>query len=96
MPGPLTPKSTMRIAKRIARSSICSRRDAERLIQQGVVKLNGVLVSSPAIDVTPQDVISINGEELPLFQRTRVVIAYKLPGELVTKKDEKGIYRLLL
>lgn len=65
MPGPLTPKSTMRIAKRIARSSICSRRDAERLIQQGVVKLNGVLVSSPAIDVTPQDVISINGENYP-------------------------------
>ncbi|KAK8792204.1 hypothetical protein WA171_002458 [Blastocystis sp. BT1] len=80
----------MRIAKRIARSSICSRREAERLIEQGIVKLNGVLVSSPAVNVTSQDVITIDGEELPPFQRTRVVLAYKLPGELVTKNDEKG------
>ena len=86
----------MRIAKRIARSSICSRREAERLIEQGIVKLNGVLVSSPAVNVTSQDVITIDGEELPPFQRTRVVLAYKLPGELVTKNDEKGFHLFYL
>ena len=96
MPGPLTPKVTMRIAKRIARSSICSRREAERLIEQGIVKLNGVLVSSPAVNVTSQDVITIDGEELPPFQRTRVVLAYKLPGEFVTKNDEKGFHLFYL
>lgn len=80
----------MRIAKRIARSGACSRREAEKLIEMGVVRVNGVLISSPAINVTPMDRISINGKDIPPIQRTRVVIANKMSGELVTKNDEKG------
>jgi len=41
-----------RIAKVIARAGICSRRDAEKLIAEGRVKLDGVLVTSPALNVT--------------------------------------------
>ena len=80
----------MRIAKRIARSGRCSRREAERLIASGVVQLNGVIVTSPAITVTLQDKIAVDGEELSPIQRTRVVLANKLKGELVTTSDEKG------
>ena len=80
----------MRIAKRIARSGRCSRREAERLIASGVVQLNGVIVTSPAINVTLKDRIVVDGEVLSPIQRTRVVLANKLKGELVTTNDEKG------
>ena len=43
-----------RIAKVIARAGICSRRDAEKLILEGRVKLDGVVVTSPALNVTRQ------------------------------------------
>lgn len=82
--------TTMRIAKRIARSGRCSRREAERLIASGVVQLNGVIVTSPAINVTLKDRIVVDGEVLSPIQRTRVVLANKLKGELVTTNDEEG------
>ena len=93
MSTPIIKNATMRIAKRIARSGTCSRREAEKLIDMGVVRINGVLISSPAVNVTPFDTVSVNGEDLPPIQRTRVVIANKLSGELVTKNDEKGRMR---
>ena len=39
-----------RIAKTIARSGLCSRRDAERLIAEGRVILNGQRLTSPAVN----------------------------------------------
>ena len=80
----------MRIAKRIARSGVCSRREAERLIELGRVQVNGVLISSPALNVDKGDVICVDGKEISPIQRTRVVLANKLPGELITTVDEKG------
>jgi 23S rRNA pseudouridine2605 synthase len=44
-----------RIAKRLARAGICSRRDAERLIADGRVTLNGAVLESPAVNVTEAD-----------------------------------------
>src|SRR5688572_32230492 len=44
-----------RIAKVIARAGICSRRDAERLIAEGRVALNGRTLTTPAITVGPRD-----------------------------------------
>jgi len=41
-----------RIAKRIAAAGICSRREAEGLIATGRVKVNGRIISSPALNVT--------------------------------------------
>ena len=81
---------SMRIAKRIARSGVCSRREAERMIEQGRVLLNGQIISSPAINVTTSDTIAVDGKEIPHIQRTRIVLAYKLDGELVTTSDSKG------
>ena len=45
-------KGGERIAKRIARAGICSRRDAERLIEAGLVTVNGKKINSPALNVT--------------------------------------------
>ncbi len=60
-----------RIAKRIARSGVCSRRDAERMIEEGLVKLNGKVLDSPAVTVTDEDEIYVNGKPLPHPQQLR-------------------------
>lgn len=81
---------SMRIAKRIARSGVCSRREAERLIENGRVSLNGTIVTSPAVNVTEKDSIRIDNKPLSPIQRTRVVIANKLDGELITTVDSQS------
>lgn len=82
--------ASMRIAKRIARSGVCSRREAEELIRDGRVSLNGVIVTSPALNVTEQDEVRVDRRRLSPIQRTRVIVANKRAGELVTTKDERG------
>ena len=96
MVTPLKPDGLMRIAKRIARSGVCSRREAERMIESGRVEVNGILISSPALNVTVKDRICIDGKEITPMQKTRVVLAYKLPGELITKNDEKGYLNIII
>ena len=54
-----------RVAKRIARSGFCSRRDAERLISAGRVAVDGQVLSSPAVTVTDANQVTIDGERLP-------------------------------
>ena len=54
-----------RIAKRIARAGLCSRRDAERWIADGRVKLDGEVLTSPAVTVTAASRIEVDGKPLP-------------------------------
>ena len=42
-----------RIAKFLARAGVASRREAEKLIEQGVVTVNGETLTTPAVKVTP-------------------------------------------
>ena len=42
---------TNRVAKVIARSGFCSRREAERLIKNGRVKVNEKIITSPALNI---------------------------------------------
>src|SRR5215475_1319418 len=58
-----------RIAKVIARAGLCSRRDAETWIAAGRVSVNGAVIASPALNVTRNDVISIDGKPLPARER---------------------------
>ncbi len=79
-----------RIAKRIARAGHCSRRDAERLITAGRVRLNGRVISSPAINVTDADTIDIDGEPLAARERTRLWLFHKPKGLVTTNRDPEG------
>lgn len=78
---------TERIAKLIARSGVCSRRDAEKLIEQKRVMLNGEVVESPAIKVDASDDIKIDGEKLPAIEQTRLWLYYKPVGLITSHKD---------
>ena len=79
-----------RIAKRLARAGLCSRRDAERWIAAGRVKVDGKLLETPAFTVTDQNQIEVDGKPLPGADRARLWRYHKPPGELVTARDPEG------
>ena len=79
-----------RIAKHIARAGICSRREAERRIQDGRVTVNGETVTSPALNVTTADSITIDGKPLPTRQPARLWRYHKPRGLIVSARDDKG------
>ncbi|WP_279480560.1 pseudouridine synthase [Aureimonas sp. SK2] len=81
---------TMRIAKRLARAGIASRRDAEGMIADGRVTLNGKRLDSPAQDVTTADRIEIDGKPLPPIERTRLWLFHKPAGVVTTNRDPEG------
>ena len=83
-------KSGERIAKVIARAGICSRRDAEKLIAAGRVSVDGVVIESPALDVTPDQAIVVDGKPLPTAERTRLFRLHKKRGLVTTARDPQG------
>jgi 23S rRNA pseudouridine2605 synthase len=87
---PLQRPAGDRIAKVIARAGICSRRDAEKLIAEGRVKLDGVLVTSPALNVTENNVVQVDEKPLAQPEGARLWRYHKPTGLVTTHKDEKG------
>jgi 23S rRNA pseudouridine2605 synthase len=84
------PADSDRIAKVLARAGLCSRRDAERWIEAGRVSVNGRVLSSPAINVGPDDTITVDGEPLPARERTRLWLFNKPKGLVTTARDPEG------
>ena len=78
-----------RIAKFMARSGVCSRRQAEELIRQKRVTVNGEIVESPAFNVEGTEKILLDGEKLPQKEMTRLWLYHKPAGLVTTHKDEK-------
>ncbi|WP_427025699.1 pseudouridine synthase [Aureimonas ureilytica] len=89
-PAAASGDDTMRIAKRLARAGIASRRDAEGMIADGRVTLNGKRLDSPAIDVKMSDRIEIDGRPLPAIERTRLWLFHKPAGLVTTNRDPEG------
>jgi 23S rRNA pseudouridine2605 synthase len=89
-PIPEKKKSGERIAKIVARAGLCSRRDAEEWITQGRVAVNGRVINSPALDITANDVVTIDGKPLPERERTRLFLYHKPRGLMTTHDDPEG------
>ncbi|MBV8652911.1 MAG: rRNA pseudouridine synthase [Alphaproteobacteria bacterium] len=79
-----------RIAKVMARAGLCSRRDAERWIAEGRVKLDGVVLTSPAVLVTAESHVEVDGKPLPKAEKARLWRYHKPTGLVTTHRDEKG------
>src|SRR5712691_5594136 len=79
-----------RIAKVMARAGLCSRRDAERWIAEGRVTVDGEVLTSPAVTVTAESEIRVDGRPLPGPQRARLWRYHKPAGLVTTHRDEKG------
>ena len=88
--GAETERPMERIAKRLARAGISSRRDAEALVEAGRVTVNGKVLSSPAFNVSPDDHIAIDGTPIPAIERTRLFLFHKPAGVVTTNRDPEG------
>ncbi|MCV2876600.1 rRNA pseudouridine synthase [Rhodobacteraceae bacterium XHP0102] len=79
-----------RIAKRLSRAGIASRRAAERMIAEGRVSVNGKVIDSPALNVTAQDRIEVDNAPLPEVAEPRLWLYHKPAGLITSAADEKG------
>jgi 23S rRNA pseudouridine2605 synthase len=79
-----------RIAKRLARAGVASRREAERMIQAGRVRVNGRRLTSPALNVTQRDMILVDGKPLAEAEPARLWRYNKPSGLVTTARDEQG------
>jgi len=92
-PGPKAdegPKRSERIAKVMARAGIASRREVERLIGLGKVAVNGKILDTPAVLVTRDDVITVDGKAIGSAEATRVWRYHKPAGLLTSHTDPAG------
>jgi len=79
-----------RIAKVLARAGVASRREVERLIEAGRVALNGQTLTSPAVKVSDQDVVTLDGRPVAAAEPTRLFRYHKPPGLVTTHSDPQG------
>ena len=79
-----------RIAKVIARAGLASRREAERWISEGRVRVNAQVIASPAVTVTVKDIVAVDGQALPRRERTRLFLFHKPRGFLTSHGDPRG------
>jgi len=89
-PAPNPAKSGERIAKLMSRAGLASRRDAEAWVTQGRVTVNGRVINSPALDITANDVVLVDGKPLPERERTRLFLYHKPRGLMTTHSDPEG------
>lgn len=87
---PTTKHQGDRIAKILSRAGLCSRREAERWIEQGRVAVAGKVITSPALNVTDLGSIRVDGQPLPEQESARLWRFHKPVGVLTTSRDPEG------
>lgn len=79
-----------RIAKWLARAGVASRRDAEKLLTEGKIRLNNAVVTHPATFVSPGDLVQVAGKLINAPERTRLWRYHKPEGLVTTHRDPEG------
>jgi 23S rRNA pseudouridine2605 synthase len=74
----------------MARAGVCSRRDAEKLIAEGRVKLNGKVLDTPAVKITPKDKLTLDNKPIGAAEETRLWRYHKPSGLVTTHRDPAG------
>lgn len=82
-------KETIRLNKYIANSGICSRREADELITQGLVEVNGKVITEIGYQVQKTDKVVFDGQSITPEKPVYVVLN-KPKGYISTTKDEKA------
>lgn len=79
-----------RIAKFISSAGVCSRRDAERLIINGKVKVDGILINTPAMNVSSNNRVEVNDHLIKKITGIKIWKYYKPAGLITTNHDPEG------
>jgi 23S rRNA pseudouridine2605 synthase len=79
----------IRINKFIAHAGLCSRREADKYIEDGLVKVNGTIITEMGTKVRRQDVIEVNGQRIQLEPFVYLLLN-KPKNTITTTDDEKG------
>lgn len=82
-------KDTIRLNKYIANSGICSRREADELITQGLVEVNGKVVTEMGYQVQKTDRVVFDGQSITP-EKPVYVLLNKPKGYISTTKDERA------
>lgn len=90
MPEPPAATGGERIAKRLARAGLCSRREAERWIAEGRVAVEGEVLTTPAVVVQPGDRVTVDGKPVPAPEATRLWRYHKPRGLICAERDPQG------
>lgn len=85
-----TPATGDRIAKVLARAGVASRREAERMIAEGRVAVDGKVLTSPALNIMGHEKITVDGDPIAEAEPERVWLYHKPLGLVTTHKDEQG------
>lgn len=93
-PASVAPKADaasfpMRINRFIARSGVCSRREADEMIKSGLVELDGAVVSDYSTQVLATSEVKVNGKVITAVGGVYILLN-KPSGAITTKSDEKG------
>jgi len=80
----------MRLNKYISHNTIYSRREADKLIQDGFVKIDKKVIKEPYYDVKKGDKVYLKNRPIKEKRDLTVIVYHKPKGELVTKKDDRG------
>ena len=80
----------MRIAKYIANAGFCSRREAEKLIEKKIVKINNILCDHPSNTVNEDDKVTIGKQIIKLNDTIRLWKIYKPIKYICSTKDEQN------
>lgn len=84
------PREGNRIAKLLARAGVASRREIERMISEGRIALNGVVIVTPATVLTSLHGITVDGIAVQAAAPARLFLYNKPSGLLVTERDPAG------
>ena len=79
-----------RIAKLLARAGVASRREVERMIADGRVALNGVVIDTPATLLASLDGVTVDDDPVEAPSAARLFLYHKPTGLLVTERDPAG------
>lgn len=81
---------TERLQKYLSAAGVASRRHAETLIVQGLVTVNGQVVTALGTKVGPRDVVCVSGKRVVPAARKIYVLLYKPRGYITTMSDPQG------
>lgn len=90
MQPPKSSREPQRIAKLLARAGIASRREIERMIEEGRVALDGKVLDTPATLLVSLAGVTVDGNPVQAAAPARLYLYHKPNGLLVTERDPKG------